>query len=80
MLKLMDYFLGGLTPFTGKIGSEVETSFLCDGEPATIEQSQAVFRTLVKSGWQVQKQKGALITEMKKLISLEHILLAGHLL
>ncbi|HVU75566.1 MAG TPA: hypothetical protein VHD38_01870 [Candidatus Paceibacterota bacterium] len=45
------------------IGMEVETSFLNEeGKPISIQQSQAIFKTLVDHGWNVTQMKGSLIS------------------
>lgn len=65
--RLQDYFeTARASPSEEPVGMEVETSFLDDtGRPISLQQSQAIFKSLVDSGWNASQKKGSLLTELK---------------
>lgn len=66
MNRLRQYFVDGVSSDTSSmIGMEVETSFVTfDGRPASLQQSQGIFRELATDGWSVRCRKGAFVTEI----------------
>lgn len=66
--QLANYFASTRTWPENWMGSEIETFFVDrEGEAISIQQSQAMLRTLVSPmGWQLVTKKGELITEVRK--------------
>ncbi len=64
MKRLLEYFQSGLNQPARTVGAEVETSFRCGEEPASLAQSQETLHVLLRKGWTTVQQKGALITEI----------------
>jgi hypothetical protein len=64
---LLSYFRDGIEKSKKTIGMEVETSFLSikNDKPASVEESQNIFITLLKDGWQIEQRKGCLISAIK---------------
>jgi hypothetical protein len=67
--QLMNYFGNCGAKLNGKprVGSEIETFFVCDdGSAITLAQSQAILKRLVRGrGWVVAGRKGDMITEVR---------------
>lgn len=61
------YFTDGVeSEFLESVGAEIETQFVNDGEsPITEEQSQQLFKVLLKRGWNIENKKGGILTKIK---------------
>ncbi len=65
--QLLNYFESARSYANNRIGAEIETFFVTgSGTAISIEQSQMMLKRLVASGWIVDANKGAFITEVRK--------------